>query len=57
MSSSSSLTVSKPSEGTLFRKRTTSRALPMRLKLSDPSECLDIIDDMYEIYLKQQVRI
>lgn len=41
-------------DSTLLKKK-TSRTLPLRLKVSDPSQCLDIIDDMYEIYLKQQV--
>jgi len=36
-------------------KRNRKRVFPIRMKNSDPAECLDILDDMYNIYFEIEV--
>ena len=43
------------SSSVIVRRSKTSSNLPFRVQLHDPALCLDIIDDMYDIYFKKQV--
>ena len=33
------------------------RTFPLRKRGADPAQCLDMLDDMYEIYYTQEVRL
>ena len=43
------------SSSVIVRRSKTSSNLPFRVQLHDPALCLDIIDDMYDIYFQKQV--